>query len=114
MNKIILNSLIFVFIVSVKLYCFEDIFEDILDVDDFGDLLRIIGIIAMIIIIMYFVKRFIREDNNFKNENEEEKQKINKINYNKLDKKYSEEYRIIEYDKNNINIKNIKEDEYDK
>lgn len=65
----------------------------------------------MIILIMYFVKRFIKEDNNFKNEKEKDTRKINKINYDKQEKKYSKEYRIIEYDKKDINIE---EDEYDK
>lgn len=111
MNKIILNSLIFVFILSVKLYCFEDILEDILDVDDFGDLLQIVGIIAMIVIIMYFVKRFIKEDNNLKSENRKEMRKINKISYDKHERKDSKEYRMIEYDEKNIKIK---EDKYDK
>ena len=57
LKKIILNSLIFLFIVYLKLYCFDDILEDIFD--DFEDLFKIVGIIAMIIAVMYFVKKFI-------------------------------------------------------
>lgn len=85
MKKIILNSLIFLFIVSLKLYCFDDILEDIFD--DFEDLFKIVGIIAMIIAVMYFVKKFIRDDNNLNNKNEKR-----------------------EYDRKDINIK---KDEYD-
>ena len=90
MKKIILNSLIFLFIVSLKLYCFDDILEDIFD--DFEDLFKIVGIIAMIIAVMYFVKKFIRDDNNL------------------YDKKENKEFKIIEYDRKDINIK---KDEYD-
>lgn len=102
MKKIILNSLIFLFIVSIKLYCFDDILEDIFD--DFEDLFKIVGIIAMIIAVMYFVKKFIRDDNNLNNKNENREYKIN------YDKKEYKEFKIIEYDRKDINIK---KDEYD-
>ena len=87
MKKIILNSLIFLFIVSIKLYCFDDILEDIFD--DFEDLFKIVGIIAMIIAVMYFVKKFIRDDNNLNNKNENREYKIN------YDKKENKEFKII-------------------
>lgn len=107
MKKIILNSFVFIFIASVKLYCFDDILEDIFD--DFEDFFRIVGIIAMIIIVMYFVKRFIKDDinldeNNRRNENTEEGQKIS------YDKKENKEYKIIEYDKENLDNVKIKKD----
>ena len=84
MKKIILNSLIFIFTASVRLYCFDDILEDIFD--DFEDFFRIVGIIAMIIIVMYFVKRFIKDDYNLKNggnRKNENNENIPKIKYDK-------------------------------
>lgn len=106
LKKIILNSLILIFIASVRLYCFDDIFEDIFD--DFEDFFRIVGIIAMIIIVMYFVKRFIKDDYNLKNNDNKKNGNIPKIKY---DKKENKEYKIIEYD---YDKENIKEDKYDK
>lgn len=105
MKKIIANGFIFIFIMSVKLYCFDDILEDIFD--DFEDLFQIVGIVAMIIIVMYFVKKFIKDDNNLNGRNENRnqnkgKENIRRINYDKKDG-----YKIIEYDKEN-------EDDYDK
>ena len=85
LKKIILNSLIFVFIVSVRLYCFDDILEDIFD--DFEDFFRIVGIIAMIIIVMYFIKRFIKDENNLNNNIRNENLIKKKKNWNWKDKK---------------------------
>jgi len=64
MKKVILNIFVLVFIMSIELYCFDDVLEDAFD--NFEDAAQLFGIIAVILVVMYFVKRFIREDFNYR------------------------------------------------
>ncbi len=65
----------------------------------------------MIIIVMYFVKRFIKDDYNLKNGGNRKNENNENIPKIKYDKKENEEYKIIEYD---YDKENIKKDKYDK
>lgn len=52
-------SIILIFTASVNLYC-DDFLEDISDFI-FDDLARLVGIVVMIAAVVYFVKKFIKE-----------------------------------------------------
>lgn len=62
MKKLGLITLISMFIISINLYCF-DLIEDTFDFI-FDDLANIIGIIVIIGVAVYFLKKYMNKDKN--------------------------------------------------
>ena len=62
MKKLGLITLISMFIISINLYCF-DLIEDTFDFI-FDDLAKIIGIIVIIGVAVYFLKKYMNKDKN--------------------------------------------------
>ncbi|WP_020005119.1 hypothetical protein [Brachyspira innocens] len=65
MKKLGFITLITMFIVSINLYCF-DLIEDTFDFI-FDDLAKIIGIVVIIALGLYFFKKYIKKDNSSNN-----------------------------------------------
>ncbi|MDO6993654.1 hypothetical protein Q5M87_06480 [Brachyspira innocens] len=65
MKKLGFITLITMFIVSINLYCF-DLIEDTFDFI-FDDLAKIIGIVVIIALGLYFFKKHIKKDNSSNN-----------------------------------------------
>ena len=65
MKKLGIITLIFSFIMSVNLYCF-DLIEDTFDFI-FDDLAKIIGIVVILAVVIYFLKKYIKKDNSSDN-----------------------------------------------
>ncbi|MEI0605020.1 hypothetical protein [Brachyspira alvinipulli] len=65
MKKLGIITLISTFIMSVNLYCF-DLIEDTFDFI-FDDLAKIIGIVVILAVVIYFLKKYIKKDNSSDN-----------------------------------------------
>lgn len=65
MKKLGIITLISIFIMSVNLYCF-DLIEDTFDFI-FDDLAKIIGIVVILAVVIYFLKKYIKKDNSSDN-----------------------------------------------
>ncbi|WP_297277767.1 hypothetical protein [uncultured Brachyspira sp.] len=65
MKKLGIITLVSTFIMSVNLYCF-DLIEDTFDFI-FDDLAKIIGIVVILAVVIYFLKKYIKKDNSSDN-----------------------------------------------
>lgn len=65
MKKLGIITLISTFIMSVNLYSF-DLIEDTFDFI-FDDLAKIIGIVVILAVVIYFLKKYIKKDNSSDN-----------------------------------------------
>ena len=65
MKKLGIITLIFSFIMSVNLYCF-DLIEDTFDFI-FDDLAKLIGVVIILAAAVYFLKKYIKKDNSSDN-----------------------------------------------
>ena len=65
MKKLGIITLVSTFIMSVNLYCF-DLIEDTFDFI-FDELAKIIGIVVILAVVIYFLKKYIKKDNSSDN-----------------------------------------------
>ncbi|WP_297208582.1 hypothetical protein [uncultured Brachyspira sp.] len=65
MKKLGIITLIFSFIMSVNLYCF-DLIEDTFDFI-FDDLAKLIGVVIILAAAVYFLKKYIKKNNSSDN-----------------------------------------------
>lgn len=60
MKKLTITTLISTFIIQSNLYCF-DLIEDAFDFIE--DIAKLVGIVLMIVVVMYFIKKFLKDEN---------------------------------------------------
>lgn len=60
MKKLTITTLISTFIIQSNLYCF-DLLEDAFDFIE--DIAKLVGIVLMIVVVMYFIKKFLKDEN---------------------------------------------------
>lgn len=59
MKKLTIITLVSTFIIQSNLYCF-DLIEDAFDFIE--DIAKLVGIVLMIVVVIYFIKKFLKED----------------------------------------------------
>ena len=59
MKKLTIITLVSTFIIQSNLYCF-DLIEDAFDFIE--DIAKLVGIVLMIVVVLYFIKKFLKED----------------------------------------------------
>lgn len=113
-----LAVILFNFIISINLYSFdfiEDTIENALEFI-FDDLAKVIGMIAMIAAVVYFIKKFIKDDRskkyNYKEYDNYDESECRRKHNNTREKAY--DYNMIDYGKMEYDNNRVKNNDTEK